>query len=217
METTEFVWVCNYDGVHWVTDAFLPLMHPQGRIANVSSGLTRLAPEPLRERMLKVGSVGEADTYMTELRVRALLRWKGSDLIEVQQAVANGTAASLGYPMSAYPCSKILLNALTRCAFFFTFSAFPPDSRYGRGYAADNKASKPGLLINYINPGHVKTDMVRQPLPLIVVAVSDVRAQGGDHAPGTVQMGADSPCWAAVDDIGEKSGVGFALRKEIPW
>jgi len=164
-ETVEYVFACNYDGVHDMTDAFLPLMDEHGRVVNISSGLTRLAPEEMKKRLGAVGSVKEADGIMEEFK----------------NAVKEGTVPKLGYPEQAYPCSKILLNALTK------------------GFAADNKTAHPGLLINYVNPGWVKT------------------AMGGSSAPGTVQQGADTPCWAAVDDIGGKSGVGFASRQEIPW
>ncbi|KZO99799.1 carbonyl reductase [Calocera viscosa TUFC12733] len=164
-KTVEWVFKVNYDGVHATTDAFLPLMHEYGRIVNISSGLTRLAAPALKEKLLKVSSVSEADSITTEFR----------------NAVKEGTAEKLGYPTLAYPCSKILLNALTI------------------GFAADNKATHPHLLFKYVNPGWVKTDM------------------GGSAAPGTVQQGADTPCWAAVDDISGTSGSGLATRSQIEW
>ncbi|KZO99791.1 short-chain dehydrogenase/reductase SDR [Calocera viscosa TUFC12733] len=164
-DTVDWVFKVNYDGVHAMTDAFLPLMHPQGRIVNVSSGMTYTASPELRERLLKVGSVREADAYMEEFK----------------SAVRDGTAGKLGYPAQVYASSKILLNALTK------------------GFAAENKAAHPNLLINYINPGWVRTDM------------------GGAGAPLTPEQGADTACWAAVEDISGRSGVGFSNRAEIEW
>jgi hypothetical protein len=40
---------------------------------------------------------------------------------------------------------------------------------------------------------------------------------GTDGAPGTAAQGAETPSYCAVDDIGDKTGAGFALKAEIPW
>jgi hypothetical protein len=81
-------------------------------------------------------------------------------------------------------------------------------------------------LINHLEPGWVVTGKIfsigfEMTKLLKLFTMADM---GGPNAPGgTAADGADTPCWVAVDDIGEKSapgeksGADFRARAEIQW
>jgi carbonyl reductase 1 len=77
-KAVDYVFKCNVDGVRWMTEAFLPLLHERGRVVNVSSGLTRLASEELKKKMLAVKSVKEADALVKDFKVRRCVLLMGS-------------------------------------------------------------------------------------------------------------------------------------------
>ena len=77
----------------------------------------------------------------------------------------------------AYRLSKTALNALTRIM----------------------AAELPGILVNSVCPGWVRTDM------------------GGSGAPRSVQTGADTPVWLATDPDLQETGAFFRDRKRIEW
>jgi NAD(P)-dependent dehydrogenase (short-subunit alcohol dehydrogenase family) len=87
-----------------------------------------------------------------------------------------GQLAEMGGGYSAYRVSKAALNALTRVL------------------AAD----EPGIRVNSICPGWVRTDM------------------GGSGAPRSIEQGADTAVWLATAP--EIPNASFLRdRKEIPW
>jgi carbonyl reductase 1 len=89
----------NFYGAMQVTDGFLPLLHPHGRIVMLSSGMADrsvLGPD-LRSRFSKPLSRAELTSLVEEFA----------------QAVADGTHSRLGWPSSAYRISKMALNVLT--------------------------------------------------------------------------------------------------------
>jgi NAD(P)-dependent dehydrogenase (short-subunit alcohol dehydrogenase family) len=78
---------------------------------------------------------------------------------------------------TAYRLSKAALNALTK----------------------NTAADEPGLLVNSMCPGWVRTDM------------------GGESAPKSVEEGADTAVWlATLTDDGPTGGF-FRNREPIPW
>ena len=87
-----------------------------------------------------------------------------------------GQLADMGGGYSAYRTSKTALNALTRTL------------------AAD----EPGLRVNSICPGWVRTDM------------------GGSQAPRSVEEGADTAVWLATAQQVPTAGF-FRNRERIPW
>lgn len=99
--TVEWVLSVNYDGARNMTNAFLPIIHDEGRVVNVSSGLGRLdwiPNESLRERFRAAASVAEADALIKEFR----------------DGVKDGSYSQKGWPAMSYTISKAGLNALTR-------------------------------------------------------------------------------------------------------
>jgi NAD(P)-dependent dehydrogenase (short-subunit alcohol dehydrogenase family) len=88
-----------------------------------------------------------------------------------------GQLAEMGGGRAAYRLSKAALNALTRTL------------------AAD----APGIAVNSICPGWVRTDM------------------GGVGAPRSVEQGADTAVWLATLPDGGPSGGFFRDREPIPW
>ncbi|KAK7053491.1 hypothetical protein VNI00_004117 [Paramarasmius palmivorus] len=102
---------------------------------------------------------------------------------EWQDSVADGSYSRKGWPSMSYSVSKMLMNALTRT------------------FAAENAKTRPGLLINWIEPGWVTTDM------------------GGSWASdGDAKDGSRCPTYAAINDLKGKSGVGFDKdTREKEW
>ena len=88
-----------------------------------------------------------------------------------------GQLAEMGGGRAAYRVSKSALNALTRIL------------------AAD----EPGILVNSVCPGWVRTDM------------------GGGSAPRSVEEGADTAVWLATLPDDGPSGGFFRDRRPIPW
>ena len=88
-----------------------------------------------------------------------------------------GQLDEMGGGRAAYRISKTALNALTRTL------------------AAD----EPGVLVNTVCPGWVRTDM------------------GGENAPRSVEEGADTAVWLATLDDGGPTGGFFRDRRPIPW
>lgn len=92
----------NYFGVKKVTEAFLPIMRPQGRIITVSSS---------------AGILG--DSYSAELKKRFLkedITVKELDELaeEFFVAVRDGVSDQKGWPRSTYKVSKALVNGYIR-------------------------------------------------------------------------------------------------------
>lgn len=97
----------------------------------------------------------------------------------VNLASGLGQLAEMGTGTPAYRVSKAALNALTRML------------------AAELK--EPGVLVNSMCPGWVRTDM------------------GGPQAPRTVEQGAETAVWlATLPDNGPTGGF-FRDRKPIAW
>ena len=95
----------------------------------------------------------------------------------VNVSSGGGQLAEMGGGRTAYRLSKAALNALTRTT------------------AAD----EPGVLVNALCPGWVRTDM------------------GGASAPRSVEEGADTAVWlATLPDDGPTAGF-FRDRRPIPW
>jgi len=95
----------------------------------------------------------------------------------VNVSSGSGQLAEMGAGRSAYRLSKAALNALTRTT------------------AAD----EPGILVNSVCPGWVRTDM------------------GGPSAPRSVAEGADTAVWLATLPDGGATGGFFRSREPIPW
>ncbi|MGH2986022.1 MAG: SDR family oxidoreductase [Solirubrobacterales bacterium] len=105
-----------------------------------------------------------------------LLR-KGPSPRIVNVSSGAGQLAEMGGGRAAYRLSKAALNALTR------------------PLAAD----EPGVMVNAICPGWVRSDM------------------GGLGAPRSVEQGADTAVWLATLPDGGPSGGFFRDREPIPW
>jgi NAD(P)-dependent dehydrogenase (short-subunit alcohol dehydrogenase family) len=88
-----------------------------------------------------------------------------------------GQLEDMGGGRGAYRISKTALNAMTRTL------------------AAD----EPGILVNAVCPGWVRTDM------------------GGESAPRSVEEGADTAVWLATLPDDGPSGGFFRDRRPIPW
>lgn len=95
----------------------------------------------------------------------------------VNVSSGGGQLAEMGGGRTAYRLSKAALNALTRTT------------------AAD----EPGVLVNSMCPGWVRTDM------------------GGPNAPRSVEEGADTAVWLATLGDDGPSGGFFRNRQPIPW
>jgi NAD(P)-dependent dehydrogenase (short-subunit alcohol dehydrogenase family) len=95
----------------------------------------------------------------------------------VNVSSGSGQLAEMGGGATAYRLSKAALNALTRTL------------------AAD----EPGVLVNALCPGWVRTDM------------------GGRGAPRSLAEGADTAVWLATLPEGGPSGGFFRDRRPIPW
>ena len=95
----------------------------------------------------------------------------------VNVSSGGGQLADMDGGRTAYRLSKAALNALTRTA------------------AAD----EPGILINTMCPGWVRTDM------------------GGESAPRSVEEGADTAVWLATQPDDGPTGGFFRNREPIPW
>jgi NAD(P)-dependent dehydrogenase (short-subunit alcohol dehydrogenase family) len=104
-----------------------------------------------------------------------LLRESASPRI-VNVSSGAGQLAEMGGGRTAYRLSKAALNALTRAV------------------AAD----EPGVFVNSVCPGWVRTDM------------------GGPNARLSVEEGADTAIWLATIDDGPSGGF-FRDREPIPW
>ncbi|TFK36296.1 hypothetical protein BDQ12DRAFT_687169 [Crucibulum laeve] len=169
-KTIEWVLSVNYYGVREMTNAFLPMMHDQGRIVNLSSGLAKLSAlrdRRLKERFQKASKVSQVDELMQEFK----------------DGVRDGTYGSKGWPRLSYTVSKVGLVGLTRA------------------FAAEQSITHPKLLVNYVEPGWVTTDM-----------------GGGWASDGDAKDGAVSPSFAAVGDLKGKSGIGISKdSKETSW
>ena len=105
-----------------------------------------------------------------------LLRRSDSARI-VNVSSGAGQLAEMGGGYAAYRISKAGLNALTRIL----------------------AVEEPGILVNCLNPGWVRTDM------------------GGPDAPRSVEEGADTAVWLATLPDDGPSGGFFADREPIPW
>ena len=95
----------------------------------------------------------------------------------VNVSSGSGQLAEMGGGHAAYRLSKAALNALTRTL------------------AAD----EPGLMVNAVCPGWVRTEM------------------GGSAAPRSVREGAETAVWLATLPAGGPSGGFFRDREPIPW
>jgi NAD(P)-dependent dehydrogenase (short-subunit alcohol dehydrogenase family) len=105
-----------------------------------------------------------------------LLRRSASPRV-VNVSSGSGQLADMGPGYAAYRLSKTALNALTRTL----------------------AAEEPGLRVNSVCPGWVRTDM------------------GGQSAPRSVEQGADTAVWLATTPDGGPSGGFFRDREPIPW
>ena len=65
--------------------------------------------------------------------------------------------------------------------------------------AMANELAPQGVRVNSVCPGWVRTDM------------------GGEHAPRSVEEGADTIVWAATGGAGERTGMLFRDRCEAVW
>ena len=99
-------------------------------------------------------------------------------VINVSSGMGQLSEMDAGSP--GYRLSKTSLNALTRI------------------FAAETK-EKPGIMVNSICPGWVKTDM------------------GGPNAQRSLEQGADTIVWLAVDETVKVSGQFFRDRKPMAW
>ena len=99
-------------------------------------------------------------------------------VINVSSGMGQLSEMDAGYP--GYRLSKTSLNALTRI------------------FAAETK-EKPGIMVNSICPGWVKTDM------------------GGPNAQRSLEQGADTIVWLATDETVKATGQFFRDRKPMAW
>jgi len=135
---------------------------------------TELAAETLRDTM-ETNVVGPLRVAQAAL---PLMRKHGYGRI-VNLSSTMGQLDHMGGGSAAYRISKAALNALTRVL------------------AAD--VNDPGIKVNSMHPGWVKTGM------------------GGPEAPKSVEEGADTAVWLATLPKSGPSGGFFADRKAIPW
>lgn len=99
-------------------------------------------------------------------------------VINVSSGMGQLNDMNGGYP--GYRLSKTALNALTRIF-------------------ADEMKEKPGITVNSVCPGWVKTDM------------------GGPNAQRSLAQGADTIVWLALDETARETGQFFRDRKVIEW
>lgn len=155
-----------------------------GAVAITDRLLPRLSA---RARVVMVSSgLGDLSCLGPSLRPRFLddeltregLRELLDDFLASAEA---GAHRARGWPSSAYSVSKVALNAYTRLL------------------ARELRAAKPGVAVNAVCPGWVRTDM------------------GGTAAPLNVAQGADTIVWAATLPPGGPSGKLFRERQPIGW
>lgn len=105
------------------------------------------------------------------------MRERGSGRV-VNVSSGAGQLSSMGGYAPAYSASKAALNALTRLV---------------------AHAGGPGVLVNSMDPGWVRTDM------------------GGQGAPRSAGQGADTAVWLATLPPGGPTGGFFRDRQRVPW
>lgn len=126
----------NFKGTLNLSNALMPMLRPNGRIVNVSSGISSLSllSEELQERIMK--------PTLTEEELVGLID-------EFIKGVAAGNHTEKGWPHWPNAVSKHGVNALTRI--------------HAREMA---KSCKENILINACCPGWVRTDMADDNAPL---------------------------------------------------
>ncbi len=116
-----------------------------------------------------------APLHLAQVLAPLLKRSSAARIINVSSGMGSLTEMQSGYP--AYRISKAALNAVTRIL----------------------AAELPGVAVNSVCPGWVRTDM------------------GGPNAERDVAQGADTPVWLALDALQNLTGKFVRDRKEIAW
>ena len=168
----------NLHGVKRVSDAFLPLVAPSGRVVNVSSGsapmfVAECAPE--RVRFFR-----DASTTWAALDAAAT---------EYVAACAAGedALAALGYPRKVNPCACPLPLAV-QCP-GLTSVATPPDGFSKAAlnvYTMQQAAALSHVLVNACSPGFIVTSLTEQ----MMLAYGKTPAEAGALPPsqGTIAI-----------------------------
>ena len=128
----------NFYGLKHVTEAFLPLLKPNGHIVNISSsaGVTRYLGNPeLAQRFLNPDLTQEEIISLAE---------------EFKNYVRDGNWTEKGWPTFGYGVSKNLVNSYTRVLH------------------RDLKKSGSQIRVNAVHPGWVRTDMAGQEADLSI-------------------------------------------------
>jgi len=152
----------------------LDILVNNAAILEDDGGILALSAERL-ERAIRINTLGPM--LVTQAFWPFLLKAGPARVINLSSEAGATANDSEVYP--SYSTSKAALNAVSR-----QFAAA------GRG---------PGIAVNAVHPGWVRTDM------------------GGPNAPRTLEHGADTTVWLALEAPAELTGGFFFDRKPFHW
>ena len=149
---------CNYYGTLDATQAFLPLIRPEGRLVNVASVVGHLSSK-----------------YSDSLRQKFSSTETVSDVTNLMEAFANavkqGNHADEGWPSAAYAVSKTGVIGMTR-------AIAKEEERNGRGILVNSCC--PGFVNTDMTKGRgVKTVDQGAETP-VMLALGDIGGQSGE-------------------------------------
>jgi carbonyl reductase 1 len=167
----------NYYGLLRVTNTFLPLLQPHGRIIHMSSGLGNIkhVGQKWKEAVLNPDLTEEGLTQIMD------------QFVEDAQKEDYSTR---GWPIhqsgdryyAPYNVSKIGVNRLAEI----------------QAKTLGSDPSRPGVLVNAVCPGWVRTRM------------------GGPTAHRSIEQGADTPVYLSLLPHGTQEPHGLFLRDRLP-